>query len=160
MPGQPGNRCMACNKRFPGGHTAGLTGGLTFSLKWTCFFTALSTIGSSRQKQALRLSGFLVGGLVLGMGAQIFVLPYLDSIFGFTILFIVVTGLASWFATCSPRLSFLWFADSYLILSHPPAGVRDTDIARGRKGPRGWRPAGVIHHVACIRSALARPRLG
>lgn len=72
----------------------------------TCFFTALSTIGSSRQKQALRLSGFLVGGLVLGMGAQIFVLPYLDSIFGFTILFIVVTGLASWFATCSPRLSF------------------------------------------------------
>jgi uncharacterized membrane protein YccC len=52
----------------------------------TCLFTALSTIGSSRQKQALRLSGFLVGGLILGMGAQIFVLPYLDSIFGFTIL--------------------------------------------------------------------------
>jgi multidrug resistance protein MdtO len=72
----------------------------------TCLFTALSTIGSSRQKQVLRLSGFLVGGLVLGMGAQIFVLPYLDSIFGFTILFIVVTGLASWFATCSPRVSF------------------------------------------------------
>jgi multidrug resistance protein MdtO len=72
----------------------------------TCFFTAVSTIGSSRQKQALRLSGFLVGGLVLGMGAQIFVLPYLDSIFGFTIFFIMVTGLASWFATCSPRLSF------------------------------------------------------
>lgn len=72
----------------------------------TCFFTALSTIGSSRQKQALRLSGFVVGGLVLGMGAQIFVLPYVDSIFGFTILFIVVTGLASWLATCSPRLSF------------------------------------------------------
>jgi multidrug resistance protein MdtO len=72
----------------------------------TCFFTALSTIGSSRQKQFLRLSGFLVGGLVLGMGSQIFVLPYVESIFGFTVLFIVVTGLASWFATCSPRLSF------------------------------------------------------
>ena len=72
----------------------------------TCFFTALTTIGSSRQKQVLRLSGFLVGGLILGMGTQIFVLPYLDSIFGFTILFVVVTGFASWFATCSPRLSF------------------------------------------------------
>jgi len=72
----------------------------------TCFFTALSTIGSTRQKQVLRLSGFLVGGLILGMGAQIFVLPYIDSIFGFTILFVVVTGLASWFATCSPRVSF------------------------------------------------------
>jgi multidrug resistance protein MdtO len=72
----------------------------------TCFFTALSTIGSSRQKQTLRLAGFLFGGVVLGMGAQIFVLPYVDSIFGFTVLFIAVTGLASWFATCSPRLSF------------------------------------------------------
>jgi outer membrane protein TolC len=101
-----GQSLYGMQQTFPWGHTAGLTGGLTFSLKWTCFFTALSTIGSSRQKQALRLSGFLVGGLVLGMGAQIFVLPYLDSIFGFTILFIVVTGLASWFATCSPRLSF------------------------------------------------------
>lgn len=80
--------------------------GLATAAVITCFFTALSTIGSSRQKQVLRLSGFLVGGLVLGMGAQIFVLPYLDSIFGFTILFIVVTGLASWFATCTPRLSF------------------------------------------------------
>jgi len=81
--------------------------GLATASVLTCFFTALSTIGSSRQKQVLRLSGFLIGGFVLGMGAQIFVLPYLDSIFGFTILFIAVTGLASWFATCSPRLSFL-----------------------------------------------------
>jgi multidrug resistance protein MdtO len=80
--------------------------GLATASVITCFFTALSTIGSSRQKQVLRLSGFVVGGLVLGMGAQIFVLPYLDSIFGFTILFIVVTGVASWFATSSPRVSF------------------------------------------------------
>jgi len=80
--------------------------GLATASVITCFFTALSTIGSSRQKQVLRLSGFLVGGLILGMGAQIFVLPYLDSIFGFTILFIAVTGLASWFATCTPRVSF------------------------------------------------------
>lgn len=72
----------------------------------TCFFTALSTIGSSRQKQTLRLAGFLFGGVVLGMGAQIFVLTYVDSIFGFTVLFTAVTALASWFATCSPRLSF------------------------------------------------------
>jgi multidrug resistance protein MdtO len=72
----------------------------------TCFFTALSTIGSSRQKQILRLSGFVVGGFILGMGAQIFVLPHVASIFGFTILFIAVTALASWFATCTPRLSF------------------------------------------------------
>jgi multidrug resistance protein MdtO len=72
----------------------------------TCFLTALSTVGSSRQKQVLRISGALVGGFLIGMGAQVFVLPYLDSIAGFTILFVVVTAFASWFMTSSPRLSY------------------------------------------------------
>ncbi|MBV8052494.1 MAG: FUSC family protein, partial [Acidobacteriaceae bacterium] len=72
----------------------------------TCFFTALSTVGSSRQKQVLRFGGALVGGFLIGMGAQIFILPYLDSIAGFTVLFIAVTVLASWILTSSPRLSY------------------------------------------------------
>jgi multidrug resistance protein MdtO len=72
----------------------------------TCLLTALSTVGSSRQKQALRFAGAVAGGFVLGMGSQIFVLPYLDSIFGFTVLFVMVTAAASWFMTCSPRLSY------------------------------------------------------
>src|ERR1700751_4807080 len=46
----------------------------------TCYITALSTIGSSRQKQVLRLAGAFIGGIIFGMGAQVFVLPYLDSI--------------------------------------------------------------------------------
>jgi multidrug resistance protein MdtO len=72
----------------------------------TCFLTALSTVGASRQKQLLRLSGAVAGGFLIGMGSQMFILPYLDSIAGFTILFILVTALASWFATSSPRLSY------------------------------------------------------
>jgi multidrug resistance protein MdtO len=72
----------------------------------TCFLTALSTVGSSRQKQVLRISGAVVGGFLIGMGAQVFILPYLDSIAGFTILFVVVTAFASWFMTSSPRLSY------------------------------------------------------
>jgi multidrug resistance protein MdtO len=72
----------------------------------TCFLTALSTVGSSRQKQVLRISGALVGGFLIGMGAQVFILPHLDSIAGFTILFVVVTAFASWFMTSSPRLSY------------------------------------------------------
>jgi multidrug resistance protein MdtO len=72
----------------------------------TCFLTALSTVGSSRQKQVLRISGALVGGFLFGMGSQIFILPYLDSIAGFTILFVVVTAFASWFMTSSARLSY------------------------------------------------------
>jgi multidrug resistance protein MdtO len=72
----------------------------------TCLLTALSTIGASRQKQVLRIAGAIVGGFLIGMGSQIFVLPYLESIGAFTVLFVLVTGLASWFLTSSPRLSY------------------------------------------------------
>jgi len=71
----------------------------------TCFLTALSTIGSSRQKQMLRIAGAAVGG-VMGIGAQVFILPHLDSIGGFTIVFVSCTLVAAWFATASPRLSY------------------------------------------------------
>jgi multidrug resistance protein MdtO len=73
----------------------------------TCFITALSTIGSSRQKQVLRLGGAFIGGIVFGMGAQVFVLPYLDTIAGFTVLFAVVTAISAWIQTASARLSYL-----------------------------------------------------
>ena len=73
----------------------------------TCFITALSTIGSSRQKQILRLGGAFIGGFIFGMGAQVFVLPYLDSIAGFTVLFGVVTAISAWIGTASARLSYL-----------------------------------------------------
>jgi multidrug resistance protein MdtO len=72
----------------------------------TCLVTALSTIGSSHQKQILRIFGALVGGFVLGMGSQIFILPHLDSIGGFVLLFVAVTALGAWFMTSSPRLSY------------------------------------------------------
>jgi multidrug resistance protein MdtO len=72
----------------------------------TCLLTALSTVGASHQKQILRILGALVGGLVLGMGSQIFILPHLDSIGGFVLLFVAITALAAWFMTSSPRLSY------------------------------------------------------
>jgi multidrug resistance protein MdtO len=71
----------------------------------TCILTALTTIGSSRQKQTLRFTGALAGAAV-GLSAQIFLLPSVDSIAGFTLLFIVVTFGAAWIATSSPRLSY------------------------------------------------------
>jgi multidrug resistance protein MdtO len=72
----------------------------------TCLLTALSTVGFSRQKQILRFSGAVVGGFVFGIGAQVLILPYLDSITGFTVLFVAVSTVAAWFATSSPRLSY------------------------------------------------------
>lgn len=72
----------------------------------TVLLTALTTVGFSRQKQILRFSGAVVGGFLFGIGAQIFILPYLDSIAGFTVLFIAVSAVGAWFATTSPRLSY------------------------------------------------------
>lgn len=80
--------------------------GLSTSIA-TCIITALSTIGSSRQKQFLRLAGAIVGGLIFGMGAQIFVLPHFDSIAGFTLLFAAVTVISAWIGTATARLSYL-----------------------------------------------------
>ncbi len=79
--------------------------GLSTSIA-TCMITALSNVGSSRQKQLLRVSGALLGGVGFGMASQVFVLPHIDGIFGFTLLFVAVTGISSWIATASPRLSY------------------------------------------------------
>jgi multidrug resistance protein MdtO len=72
----------------------------------TCIVTALSSIGGSLQAQFLRLAGFVAGGVVLGISAQILILPAIDSVFGFALFFAAGTAIAAWFATSSPRLSF------------------------------------------------------
>jgi multidrug resistance protein MdtO len=101
----------------------------------TCLLTALSTIGASRQKQILRFGGALVGGFLIGMGSQIFILPHLDSIAGFTLLFILVTFLASWIMTSSPRLSYFGLQVAlafYLINLQEFAMQTSLSIARDR----------------------------
>jgi len=75
----------------------------------TCLLTALSTVGASHQKQTLRIAGAITGGFVVGMGAQLFILPHIDSIGGFVVLFALVTALSSWVMTASPRLSYFGF---------------------------------------------------
>jgi multidrug resistance protein MdtO len=101
----------------------------------TCLLTALTTIGSSRQKQVLRFTGAAVGGFVFGMGAQIFILPYLSTIFGFTLLFVFVTAVAAWFMTSSPRLSYFGVQLAlafYLINLQEFAVVTSLSVARDR----------------------------
>jgi multidrug resistance protein MdtO len=72
----------------------------------TCVFTALANVGASRQKQVLRIAGAVLGGFVFGLGAQIFILPNVDSIVGFSLLFAAVTAVAAWVSTSSTRLSY------------------------------------------------------
>jgi uncharacterized membrane protein YccC len=56
---------------------------------------------------ALFVLGNPIGGFVIGIGAQVFILPGIDSIGEFAVLFIAVAGLSAWIATSSPRLSYL-----------------------------------------------------
>jgi multidrug resistance protein MdtO len=72
----------------------------------TCVLTGLTNIGASRQKQVLRIAGALLGGFVFGIGSQMFILPNIDSIAGFTVLFAVVSTIAAWVGTSSSRLSY------------------------------------------------------
>jgi multidrug resistance protein MdtO len=72
----------------------------------TCFLTALSTVGSSHQKQFMRIAGAVAGG-VLGIAIQVLILPELDSIGGFTVLFVAIMACAAWVATAGPRLSYV-----------------------------------------------------
>jgi multidrug resistance protein MdtO len=99
----------------------------------TCVLTALTTIGSSRQKQILRLAGFFLGGVIAGLGAQIFVLPFIDSIGGFTLLFAVMTAVAAWIATSSSRLAYagVQFAFAFYLIHLSEFSIQ-TDLAAGR----------------------------
>jgi multidrug resistance protein MdtO len=106
--------------------------GLNSSL-FTCVVTAVTSIGSSRQKQLLRISGALFGGGVLGIGSQILILPMLDTVAGFTLMFAAVTGVAAWFLTSSPRLSYFGSQLAlafYFIQLHGPSPQTNLAIAR------------------------------
>ena len=85
----------------------------------TCVLTALSNLGTSRQKQFLRISGAIAGGLLLGIGSQVFILPYIDTIAGFSLLFAAITAVAAWFATSSQRLSYfgLQMANAFYLIT-------------------------------------------
>jgi len=101
----------------------------------TCVLTALTSIGSSRQKQVLRIAGFLLGGVIAGIGAQIFILPEIDSISGFTVLFATVTAVAGWIATSSTRLSYagVQIAFSFYLVHLSDFSIQtDLTVARDR----------------------------
>ena len=133
--------------------------GMGVPVMLTCFLTAFSTIGTSRQRQVLRFAGFVVGGLLIGMGAQVFILPYLDSITGFTVLFILVTALAAWFMTSSPRLSFfgLQLGAVFFVININQKFARETSLSVARDRVAGSLP-GAADDVVDIRSTLGRLR--
>lgn len=100
----------------------------------TCIIAApLSTPGSSRQRLITRLAGLLAGGVICGLGSQVFILPSVDSVVGFTLPFAAVSGAAAWVATASPRLSYFGrqMALAYYLTMFQGFGI-NTSLAMSR----------------------------
>jgi multidrug resistance protein MdtO len=72
----------------------------------TCILTALPITGAARHKQLLRFAGVVLGACALGFTAQMLILPQIDSILSYTLLFAGVTFLGAWIGTSSPRIAY------------------------------------------------------
>ncbi len=71
----------------------------------TCFVVSLSTIGASNQKGLLRFGGAAVGG-GMGLIALVYLLPNVETIGGFWLVFGAGTAVAAWVNFGTPRISY------------------------------------------------------
>jgi len=95
----------------------------------TCVIAAPMGIpGSVRQRLITRLSGLFFGGVICGIGSEVFVLPHADSIVGYMLPFAAVSAVAAWFVTSSPRLNYFGrqMALAYYITIFQGFGVSTT----------------------------------
>jgi uncharacterized membrane protein YccC len=73
----------------------------------TCVIAAPKTTpGTSLQRLTTRLLGLLTGGVLCGIGSQIFLLPAADSLLGFALPFAIVSAIAAWIVTAGPRFAY------------------------------------------------------
>ena len=71
----------------------------------TVLVVSLSTIGASNQKGILRFGGAAVGG-VMGLIALVYLLPNVETIGGFWLVFGAGTAVAAWATFGTPRISY------------------------------------------------------
>src|SRR5262249_32448379 len=71
----------------------------------TVFVVALSTVGASNQKALLRSCGAAFGGAI-GLVSLVYVLPRIDNIGGFLLVFGAGCAVAAWLNAGSPRISY------------------------------------------------------
>jgi multidrug resistance protein MdtO len=72
----------------------------------TVMITGLVTSGAMKQKLTFRLLGAIVGGLILGLGVEVFVLPFMDSITPLVVVVGSVAFLAAWIGA-GPRFNYV-----------------------------------------------------
>jgi multidrug resistance protein MdtO len=100
----------------------------------TCLVTALNTSGATRQKQLLRLTGAVFGG-VLALGSIVLLLPETDRLTGVTLLVTAVSAFCAWFALASQRVSYFGLQAAlafYLALIQDYRTTTDLAPARDR----------------------------
>ncbi|WP_348267149.1 FUSC family protein [Edaphobacter sp. DSM 109919] len=97
----------------------------------TVLVTGLSSTGATKQKLAFRVLGSLIGGLLLGIGAIVFLFPYMDSITSLVVLEIVIAFLSAWVAA-GPKFNYigLQIAFSFYVVAF-----------EGLRAPTGLAPA-------------------
>ena len=71
----------------------------------TCFVVSLSTVGASNQKMILRFGGAALGG-VMGLIALVYLLPNVEGIGGFWLVFGGGSAVAAWVTFGTPRISY------------------------------------------------------
>jgi multidrug resistance protein MdtO len=81
--------------------------GLAASSILTCTLTSRRLTGAGRHRQSLRFVGFLLGAGVIGWGTEVFILPQLNTIAEYAVLFASVVWIGAWVATSGPRIAFL-----------------------------------------------------
>jgi multidrug resistance protein MdtO len=72
----------------------------------TVMITGLVTSGAMKQKLTFRLLGATMGGLVLGIGAEIFLFPFMDSITSLAIVVGAVAFVSAWIGS-GPRFNYV-----------------------------------------------------
>lgn len=72
----------------------------------TCVLTALPITGAARHKQLMRFAGVVLGACAIGFATQIVVLPQIDSILSYMLLFAAVISLGAWIGTSGPRIAY------------------------------------------------------
>lgn len=85
----------------------------------TVLVTGLSSTGAIKQKLVFRVLGALIGGLILGIGASIFLFPFMDSITSLVALEAGIAFVAAWIAA-GPKFNYigLQIAFSFYIVAY------------------------------------------
>ena len=65
----------------------------------TVVISGLSTSGAIKQRLIFRLIGAIIGGLIIGLGATIYLFPHMDSITSLVLLVAAIAMLAAWWAS-------------------------------------------------------------